>query len=651
MSLIDKHFKEALKNLPEKKLSWAADRHIRKSIRQRASELDGKQPFWMYLKRFAAAPVALALLLVSTGGYAYVSPSVVQGDLLYPVKTELENRFYPEDGSSEERVAYHLKLSQRRYAEVQEILDRRSSGKKTASLVYAQGITVDPLDDILVKTLQRATQHVEYAFLVTDEIKEVEKVKIVKAEIKKTLESQREVLKEVAPILEEVKFLEKPKARQKTVKEEIVPKVIADAIDSGTVNSDDPSEALIAESRSVPEFPDDALVEVSPKDDLSDGFEEFIVPPTLDAAMVEIVIEVEQDLDDAAEFLLDRFAFQDELLESMEDAIEEAEVLGIAELELDVTEELEIIVEAELSKDAVFVEALAVHYEQEQIQLEEELEKLDEILIATSDEGPNDKGQGPSEDEKEPKDLKDENEKDSKDLKDDKDLKKEKEKEKEKDSKDLKDLKDGEEKEDKEFEESKESEEVIIAVADPELEDDREVATVSIAASDDVLESEDAVLNTPVEEPGDEVSIVAVEVEIEELPEVLEGVAEASVVADEPEVSILSADPVILEEVDETLEEVSDIELFIERCKQAIRELCSEYAIGNCLDRGNEQCESVQTATDIQSLLDDARTRLDQRQLEQDARSEAEAVLERMEETRVRIQTLDTRIERLEGGR
>ena len=116
MNSNDKNFEEALKGLPEKKLSWRADRRIRKMIRERATELDGKARTWNFFFKLASVPVAMVLILTSTGLFGFYSPSVVQGDFLYPVKSELESAFYPDEGDSQERIAYHLWLSERRYA-------------------------------------------------------------------------------------------------------------------------------------------------------------------------------------------------------------------------------------------------------------------------------------------------------------------------------------------------------------------------------------------------------------------------------------------------------------------------------------------------------------------------------------------------------
>ena len=124
MSEQGNHFEDTFKLLPEKKLSWRADRRIRKMLKQKFDEMEGIRPRWFYFRKLAAVPVAMVFLLSSVGTWGFYSPGVVQGDMLYPVKTELEAVFYPKEGGSEERVAYHLWLIDRRYAELEEILSR-----------------------------------------------------------------------------------------------------------------------------------------------------------------------------------------------------------------------------------------------------------------------------------------------------------------------------------------------------------------------------------------------------------------------------------------------------------------------------------------------------------------------------------------------
>jgi len=87
MSDFRDQFEDALKSLPEKKLSWWADRRVRKMLKQRSKELQSGYSWGFYFQKLVAVPVALVLLVVSVGSFGFYSPSVVQGDFLYPVKT------------------------------------------------------------------------------------------------------------------------------------------------------------------------------------------------------------------------------------------------------------------------------------------------------------------------------------------------------------------------------------------------------------------------------------------------------------------------------------------------------------------------------------------------------------------------------------
>ncbi len=643
MSLIDKHFKDALKNLPGQKLSWSTDRRIKKSIRQRAAELDGKQPFWVFLRKMAAAPLAFMLLIVSTGGYAYASPSVVQGDLLYPVKSELESLFYPESAASSQRVAYHLWLSQRRYAEVEEILQRRSSGQKLAFAAYAQSLTVNPLDESLVKTLERATQNVEYAFLVLGEITELNEVKIVKDEIRKTIATQKIVLEQATPVLKEVKFTQKQKARKTKVKQEVVPKQLAEALeikDAEIVELSAETESSIGVSElSVPQNPLNRNLEL-------DGASQEIKSSELFLESTDAVVEIEleDEVEDAAGFLVDRLAFQEELLATMDKDVSDAEVLGVAQIELRVNKKLEDYTEEDVKNDKVFAAALAVHFNEKKNTLKKDLEDLDKVLVAELEDG------------------------DSEDV-DDLELSNDQLSEFSESSK-------SEEEPPVSPVEVEEPEEVIIAAVDPVVEADPsedadknlEEEVLSIVSVDTEPSDVDKELEEKVsvsamiknEELEEERSVAAVSEEVEEIETVTDderSIEDTELAADTVNdplsfgvmsgVSSTDPKPELLPENDQ--EEV-DLELIIKRCKEAIGLLCSEFTIEGCQKRGNDQCLSVKSPEDLELLLKNARKSLNEEQAKLDARVQQDTVKLKIQETRDQLIEIDTKIQRLEGS-
>lgn len=415
MSLVDQHFKDALKKLPTKKLSWQADRRIKGLIRQRVKEMQGSPlPFWRTLQRMIAVPVALALVLVSTAGYAHSSPSVAQGDLLYPIKSELENWFYPDGGTSEERVAYHLWLSDRRFDEAKELLSRRTSGA-VASVVYAQqeGESAT-IDDFIVKTLKAASQHVEYAFLLSDEVREVERVENIKGQIRQTIENQKGVLQEISPALKEVKLSRKERARASQLRQarlnaqaelQLLAEVSRDSLEEDadvevsqqTESQMDPANTDLPVGGGLEEFTEntgtnemarsmpqkESIIENDQDDDLSsEGGDDVMAPKLLLQEEGVLEEEPEEEIDDVEAFLTDRLAFQEQLLEEVEQKVEVAKAQKSVAVELNVEKVLDTSPDQDPVVDRLFVQALEVHYQNKQQLIKKDLEDLDREYIA-----------------------------------------------------------------------------------------------------------------------------------------------------------------------------------------------------------------------------------------------------------------------------
>lgn len=605
MSLVDKHFKDALRDLPEKKLSWQVDRQIRKMIRQRAAELDGHKPFWVVLRRLVAVPVALALLLTTMSGYAYYSPAVVQGDFLYPIKSELENRLYPESGTSEERIAYHLWLSERRYAEVAEILERKS--RQPLSLVpavYAQELNIDPLDAILLETLQRATQHVEYAFLVTDEIRDVERVQEVKEQILDSIRKQREMLEEIVPALEKVKLEHKPKAR---VEVPVLPLVVGEVdlpsevepplIETVEEPVEKPTLELPESLEKAPEGVEEPLVE----EPVEEPLEEPVLEPLLaeDEKTVlrglplvesfgvfeEVILENMHDL------VEDRLAFQEQLFEKLEGTLEEAVLSGEVEVVLETDEQLEEIPEEELIVDDIFTQALTVHYGEEQKVVRKELKRLDERLVA--------------------------------ELK------------------------------------SKEGAEVFFGEFPVLVKVPAEILPPVIAT----LESEGKPVPSVAEEVSEPTEEPVVEVVIEEPVEILVVAEEEQPIAEEVEAEAVlevAGEPSHEEreekrrdredgdeDSDGDEDHEDDLSSLRKECEKKVRELCREFGFFACLDRLLERCEEVTDKETLKELLERAEDRMEALQ---DEAEEEKELIETMIEKRERLEELDEKLERIEAS-
>ncbi|MGE3279117.1 MAG: hypothetical protein AB7J40_05040 [Candidatus Altimarinota bacterium] len=388
MSLVDKPFKEAIRELPTKKLSWWADRRIKKMLRYRAAELEGRSLWlWGFAKQLVAVPVAFAVFVTALGGYAYSSPTVVRGDMLYAMKTTVEDYRYPREGTSEDRITYHLWLSERRYDEVDEIL--RRLGKEPLVLIPAarasNGVEegLSELDQILLETLQSATQHVDYAFLISDEIREVERVKVVTTQIQQTLEKQKTFLEKATPVLKEVKLRERKKARvkrERPVQETVVPSESIPETTEPIVETVPP----VNEVEEVPAVESTQPVASEPVEEPVISSGEPVTEPVEEPLMVEVFEEDEEDeLEDVGAFLEDRFSFQQELLKRFDDAIGEADLAGMKVVRLTVHVK-PLQQEVDPSED-LFREALVVHYERSQQLLQSELDELDQELIVSEE--------------------------------------------------------------------------------------------------------------------------------------------------------------------------------------------------------------------------------------------------------------------------
>jgi|CXWL01.1.fsa_nt_gi hypothetical protein len=366
MSLLDQHFEEALRELPQKRLSWTANRRIQKMLSRRTRELarlpDGQErgmSWWGIFQRLVAVPVAMVLILVATGGYGFTSSTVVKGDFLYTVKSQLEPYLYPSNGSSEERIAFHLWLSDRRYAEVSEILNRL--GKPSLVFlpsVYAQEGDVEntenPLDQLLFETLQSAVKQVDYALLITDEIRDVKRVASIKSEIRISLEKQKMFVEEAAPVLHKVRLKQKRFSRQQTVRNII-------ASESAALTKIAPS--LEPQNTSSAELPAIA----------GDSENSSPVPLAFDS-----VVDEPLELTTVAELIEDQLAFQEYLLVKVENSVAKADFERKTEVILPVTEELALITPT--PDDKTSKKALTVHYEETKKVLTKEIAMAEGVV-------------------------------------------------------------------------------------------------------------------------------------------------------------------------------------------------------------------------------------------------------------------------------
>ncbi|MDF2379683.1 MAG: hypothetical protein P1V18_05730 [Candidatus Gracilibacteria bacterium] len=379
MSRLDQHFKESLKNLPDRKLSWFADRRIKSRLKRRFAELNGRSSWMLSIQQLAAVPVALMLMVVSTTSYAFYSPTVVRGDALYTVKSTLETWMYP--SGSEDRIAYHLWLSDRRYDEVREILKRRGETNFAAFIpaAHAADEGLSELDKILLETLQRASKNVETAFVISDEIREVKKVVVVKEKIKEKMTKQKQFFAEMKPVFEKMDTLEKPLVVVEQTLLSVPQNISQDEI------ADDENQALLdAESRidTASSLGSDRAEE-----------ESLLVSPNENALsnendVLEVALPEVMQMASIADFFDEQLTLQDELLDQMEKTVAVAEEVRADEV---VGASVAYVMKSKVREMKKLPSELLTDFDEDgndallklaKVVHEKERAKLDEILVA-----------------------------------------------------------------------------------------------------------------------------------------------------------------------------------------------------------------------------------------------------------------------------
>jgi hypothetical protein len=281
MSTFDQQNEVVLKKLPVQSLSYDADKRIKRQLNARAVQLGYKSNPWVFLQRLVAVPVAFAVLLTSVAGYAYGADSVVTGDALFTAKAMVEEFLYPDKGDAQERIAYHLWLSDRRYAEVFELLKRRSfAGNGAVTFIpAAEAAPPSPnplkgepevapdlrssratvgrsrfysknsaLDLALQLTLRSAHRNTEAAVEISTEISDVRVLKAVHLDIQRTVVRQKIILEEIAPVLEAIEIAEENRTGEPLVSS---PGVSGEASEADTLFEVSPRDPVPVSPRTL----------------------------------------------------------------------------------------------------------------------------------------------------------------------------------------------------------------------------------------------------------------------------------------------------------------------------------------------------------------------------------------------------------------
>lgn len=181
-----KNFEKQLNNLPKARLSRTADLKIRTRIYRKRWKryLENNALFGIFNMKMVSslAVVLIFVLVVSVPGFAYASPGVVQGDMLYPLKRLVEQAELVIPQSKTSAAKIFEKNASRRLAEA-EVLSKRTGGKSAEYLVTA---------------VNEALANKNKATEIISSLGDVTKTAGVPEENKKTEQRQEELIKQVA---------------------------------------------------------------------------------------------------------------------------------------------------------------------------------------------------------------------------------------------------------------------------------------------------------------------------------------------------------------------------------------------------------------------------------------------------------------------
>lgn len=125
----DEQLEQLLKALPRFDRNKAADKAMHKSLRGSVSWVQ-----WFGVFRVAiSGGLAAVFLMTSTTIFAAYQPNVTRGHILYPVKKTVESVELVLSFSPQQKMATHLRFSNRRLKEAQELITLRD--ESTASIL------------------------------------------------------------------------------------------------------------------------------------------------------------------------------------------------------------------------------------------------------------------------------------------------------------------------------------------------------------------------------------------------------------------------------------------------------------------------------------------------------------------------------------
>lgn len=206
-----KDIEKNLNNLPKGRLSLTADLRIRYRMWRVGREMNAP----MTSMAFSYRAVALSLLLVilagsATGTYAYSSPEVVRGNILYPVKRGIEKVEARLVKTPQAEVVFHNKLAERRLAEA-DVLSRKISADGTAKKPEAEfddtiaeaGLEISNTNKVAQRIDDGQERESVFGRLADNNLEKVEKMKILANRL--GLATSEDTTEKIASVMEDTK--------------------------------------------------------------------------------------------------------------------------------------------------------------------------------------------------------------------------------------------------------------------------------------------------------------------------------------------------------------------------------------------------------------------------------------------------------------
>lgn len=146
-------------------------------LRKKAKEMEPRRGFFVWQRALTGA-VCTVFIFAGTGAFAYASPSVSNGTILYPLKRAIEEVEGKFQRTEEEKIVFHSRMMEKRIEETEHLAERGIEDTETIEMItneFNQSIAgVDTLEEI---SRQEDTLRLIQKRLKKDQIEELAELK------------------------------------------------------------------------------------------------------------------------------------------------------------------------------------------------------------------------------------------------------------------------------------------------------------------------------------------------------------------------------------------------------------------------------------------------------------------------------------------